>query len=72
MWKPKAILYLLAALAIVAFGTTQSAFANSSTSRRVFVSLSSSSQSFVPFSQFLTNVANAHYSDYAALATTRI
>lgn len=72
MSKLKVILSLLAALAIVAFGVTQSAFAKPSTSRSAFVSLSSSSHTFVSFSQFLTDVAHAHYSEYTRLATTQV
>ena len=74
MLKPKALLCLLAAFAIVAFGvaTSQSAFANTSTSRSASASLSSSSQTFVSFSQFLTNVANARYSDYAGRAPASV
>ena len=74
MLKSKALLRLLAALAIVAFGvaTSQSTFARTPTSRSASASLSSSPQTFVSFSQFLTNVANAHYSDYTGLATTSV
>src|SRR5260370_42003665 len=72
MSKPKAFLCLLVALAFVAFGVTQSAFAKPATSRSVSVNRSSSSQTFVSFSQFLTNVAHARSTDYASLATTRV
>lgn len=72
MLKPKALLCLLAAFALIVFGvvTSQSASANTLTPRRA--SASHSSQTFVSFSQFLTNVAQAQYTDYAGQPTTTI